>query len=207
MSSRPYAATVFSITSSTCAGTLMSHTTYIAMPPAASIAATTPLSSASRRAQTHTWAPCAAKRLATSAPMPLLPPVTTATLPASDTSASRIFKGFSSGAATGWLVSCSGFFARPRLLPCASFKSLRGKNSACVSIPGVWPTYHVYCEARSALPSTLFLRCVLLVDLRRSITSHARCEMHHTTVLYYYLYTKRSPRDARMGLCRVIVAQ
>ena len=119
------------------------------------------------------------------------------------------FKGFSSGAATaaGWLVPCSGFFARPRLLPCASFKSLRGKNSACVSMPGVWPTYHVYCEARSALPSTLFLRCVLLVDLRRSITSHAathaRCEMHHTTVLVsIILYKAESPRRTDGSLPR-----
>ena len=79
VSSRPYLSTARSATASIWAGSVTSATTAVAVPPAASISATSDLSPGSPRAATTTFAPCSAKRRAVARPMPLEAPITTTT--------------------------------------------------------------------------------------------------------------------------------
>src|SRR5829696_8399037 len=82
-SSRPSSATARSTAAIAWPWSVTSVSTATARPPSAAIAATSASSRSVRRAATATAAPCPASARAAASPMPLLAPVTSATVPSS----------------------------------------------------------------------------------------------------------------------------
>jgi hypothetical protein len=81
VSSRPSSPTTRSTALSACRRSVTSPSTTRALPPSARIAAATSSSRSRRRGSSATVAPSAARLCAVAAPMPLLAPVTSATVP------------------------------------------------------------------------------------------------------------------------------